>query len=582
MTRYKEVGAVLSYLKLRPFSALREVMQKGYSFADFRCDLMAGIVVGLVAIPLGMALAIASGVSPQAGLYTVIIAGVSIAVLGGSRFQVSGPTAAFVVILAPIVHKFGLSGLLIAGLMAGILLVLMGVGRMGQLIQFIPYPVTTGFTAGIGLVIATLQVKDFLGLQIAQMPDSYVEKVIILIRSFGSISYVEFALGLSTLSILLLWPKVTKKIPAPLIALSVVTVGSVVLKKMWPELSIATIGNRFSYELNGVVGHGVPQALPAFHFPWDMAGPDGQAVGLKFSTFQALLPAAFTIAMLGAIESLLSAVVADGMADTKHDPDTELVALGTGNIICPFFGGIAATGAIARTATNIRFGAKSPISAIIHAIFTLLVLLLFAPYVSYLPMAALAALLMLVAYNMAEIKHFLHILKVAPKSDMVVLLICFSLTVLFDMVVGVSVGIMLASLLFMRRMASVASAEIWTGSQHPFKHHGELPKEIMLYNIAGPLFFGAAEKTAGTIGDINEDIRTVIFTMGDVPVMDVTGMIAFESAVEKLVKQDCRVILAEVKSRPKAMLIKSDAFKDSKAVQFVDSIDEAIRIAKGL
>lgn len=577
--RYKESNSLLSQIKLRPFSALRESLRSGYSFQNFKSDLMAGIIVGMVAIPLAMALAYASGVAPQYGLYTVMIAGVVVALLGGSRFQVTGPTAAFVVILTPIVQKFGLSGLLLAGFMAGILLVLMGIARMGRLIQFIPHPVTTGFTAGIAVVIATLQMKDFFGLKVAPMPDHFFEKVVALFQARGTISVPELLIGSMTLALLILWPKINKKIPAPLIVLSLVTLGTVLFKHYFPEIDIATIQNRFSTSLHGEIIHGIPKAPPHFIFPWNVPGSNGTVFPLSFKTIEMLIPSAFAIAMLGAIESLLSAVVADGMARTHHDPDAELIALGAGNMLCPFFGGIAATGAIARTATNIRFGAKSPIAAILHALFVFLVVLFFAPYVSYLPMASMAALLLLVAYNMSEVRNFVHIVKVAPRSDVIVLLLCFVLTVSFDMVIGVTVGVVFAAILFMQRMASVTSSKILRGDEHP-ELKETLPKEILLYKIAGPLFFGAAQSAMEAISSITDSIKIIIFDMGEVPTIDVTGLVAFETAVKNIKSQGKRVYLVEVKKEPLELLYRSGTLDFHKKVKVFKSLKEGVETAK--
>jgi len=558
MKRYREK---ISYLNpighVRLFYALRERLKEGYSLSDFRADLMSGIIVAMVAIPLGMALGIASGVAPQYGLYTVVLAGGLVALLGGSRMQVTGPTAAFVVILVPIVYKFGFPGLLVSGFLAGIMLVLMGVARMGRLIEFIPYPVTTGFTTGIAVVIATLQLKDFFGLSVAHMPERYVEKVQALASAFPTFSWIELAIGVFTLTFLLVWPKFNKKIPAPILALTSISIVAALLKAKYPDLSISTIGNRFSFVIDGVTGHGIPQALPHFTMPWNFVGADGKTMTISWSMIEALLPSAFAIAMLGAIESLLSAVVADGMAQTKHEPNAELIALGIGNILCPFFGGIPATGAIARTATNIRFGARSPISAIIHAVITLLVILVFAKYVSYLPMAALSALLMLVAYNMSELRHFKHIVKLGPKSDVIVLLICFSLTVLFDMVIGVSVGVVLAAMLFMKRMAQVT--ETTKFSSHnvaPIDGRG-IPSSFVLYEIAGPLFFGVAEKATQSILDVGDDVKGIIFQMNQVPAMDITGLVAFESIVKKLQSKHRKIIIFGLQAQPAKLINKS-------------------------
>jgi sulfate permease, SulP family len=578
--RYKQSSFGLPpFVKIRPFAALREKLREGYGLGDLRCDLMSGMVVALVAIPLGMALAIASGVPPQHGLYTVMIGGSLVALLGGSRFQVTGPTAAFVVILAPIAHQFGLGGLLVAGFLAGIMLVLMGLARMGKIIQFIPYPVTTGFTSGIAVVIATLQFKDFLGLRVHAMPERFVEKVVALVHAAGTASLAEFLVGTGTLFCLLFWPRLNRKIPAPLVALTAASVAAVLIKIVFPQFEVATIGSRFTYNLGGITGHGIPQAPPHFGFPWNFAGGDGRPLSLNLESIEALIPPAFAIMMLGAIESLLSAVVADGMAQTKHDPDAELVALGIGNMVCPFFGGIAATGAIARTATNIRFGAKSPVSAIIHALFTFVVVLVLAPYVSYLPMAALAALLILVAYNMSEMKHFVHILRVAPKSDVTVLLLCFFLTVVFDMVVGVTAGVIVAAFLFMRRMANVTSMQMVPGGSHPHVK-ASLPRDVVLYEISGPMFFGAAEHAVEALSGITDDIRVVIFAMDQVPVMDVTGLVAFESAIHKLIRHHRKVLLVGLREQPYELLMKARLVADNPQVRTCLSLEEAVSIVR--
>ncbi len=569
-SRYKENR---KHIHLRPFSALKESFREGYTLSTLRADVLAGIVVGLVALPLGMALAIASKVPPQYGLYTVIVAGAVVAALGGSRCQVTGPTAAFVVILAPIVQKFGFSGLLIAGLMAGVMLILMGAAGLGRLIQFIPHPVTTGFTAGIAVVIAAIQIKDFFGLSIAHMPDGFFERLLALFDARRTASPPEFLISMTTLLILVVWPKINKKIPGPLVALSAAALLAIFVERMFPGVTIATIGNRFG---------GIPQAAPSFVLPWNFGGPGGgEPFRLSLEVFESLVPSAFAIAMLAAIESLLSAVVADGMAHTRHDPDSELVALGVGNVICPFFGGIAATGAIARTATNIRFGGKTPIAAITHSVFVLLAIFLFAPAVSNLPMAALAALLVVVAYNMSEHKHFFHVLKVAPRSDVIVLLICFSLTVLFDMVVGVSVGIVLAALLFMRRMASLTSGEAIRVGDAEGAAGEALPAGVLVYRIAGPFFFGAAQTAISAINTAAGNVKVVVFTFKDVPTMDVTGLVALEAALAGLKSANKTAILVEVKGQP-LELIQKAAIIDGKHVIQCRTILEGIECARNL
>jgi SulP family sulfate permease len=434
-------------------TALRRTLSQGYSLGQLRKDALAGVVVGIVALPLSMALAIAVGVAPQHGLYTAIVAGIVVALTGGSKHQVTGPTAAFVVILAPIVSRYGLSGLLTAGLMAGVLLFAMGVLRLGRLIEFIPHPVTTGFTAGIATVIATLQVKDVFGLPAGKLPDSYVEKIEALWAARSGASLAELGVAAVTLAVLLGWPRICRPLPAPLVAMVLVSIGATLLAHACPGFHIATIGSRFHSVVDGREVAGIPQIPPLPMLPW---GSGGMTLG----KVRELLSPALAIAMLGAIESLLSAVVADGMTGKKHDPNAELVGLGIGNMVTPFFGGIAATGALARTATNIRAGATSPFAAVIHALAVLVAVLVAAPLVAYVPMAALAALLLLVAWNMSDVRLFAHTVRVAPRSDVAVLLTCFVLTVVFDMVVAIGVGVVLAAMLFMTRMSELTSTRV--------------------------------------------------------------------------------------------------------------------------
>jgi sulfate permease, SulP family len=541
-------------------------LRRGYGREDLRADLLAGIVVGIVALPLSMALAVASGVAPQHGLYTAIVAGAVIAALGGSNVQVSGPTAAFVVLLAPISAQFGLGGLALATLMAGLILVIMGMLRLGGLIQFVPYPVTTGFTAGIAVVIATLQFKDFLGLTTGPMPEHYLERVGVLARALPTVEWDDLAVGAFTLAVLLLWPRVTKKIPAPLVALGIAGGAAILATALIPGFEVATIRSRFG---------GIPQVPPLPVLPWNLPGGNGQPLGLSFELLRDLLPSAFAIAMLGAIESLLSAVVADGMTGGSHDPDAELLAQGTGNILSPFFGGIAATGALARTATNVRSGARTPFAGIFHAAFVLLAVLLLAPVLGYLPMASLAALLLLVAWNMSEVKHFAHALRVAPKSDVAVLLLCFGLTVIFDMVVSVTVGVVLAALLFMRRMAEVSNVRLV--DQHPLVKG--LPKDVLVYEVAGPLFFGAAQKAMSALQRVPTGISAVLLDLSSVPAMDATGLVALEGTVERLQKMGIYVILAGVQTQPMQVLAKSGVHKRQDRIAVYSSMERAVAAA---
>jgi SulP family sulfate permease len=555
---------------------LRAKLKEGYSGADLRADVMAGLVVGVVALPLSMALAIASGVAPQYGLYTAIVAGVVCALLGGTRCQVTGPTAAFVVILAPIVGKFGFGGLLVAGLMAGVLLVGMGFARLGRLIQYIPHPVTTGFTAGIAAVIATIQLKDFFGLQFAHSPESYVERWHAMWEARATASGWELLIGAFTLALLVGLPRVIKKIPAPLLALSGAAVAAAALSKWVPGFHVATIGSRFHSTVNGHEVAGIPPLPPLPLLPWHMPGAGGAELHLGFGMIQALMPAAFAIAMLGAIESLLSAVVSDGMSGTKHDPNAELMALGIGNILCPLFGGIACTGALARTATNIRAGARSPVAAVIHALFVLACTIALAPLVAYLPMAALAALLLLVAKNMAEVRHFVHIVRVAPRSDAVVLMTCFLLTVIFDMVLSVSVGVVLAALLFMRRMAELTDVRLDQGTMAKL----ELPEGVRLYEVAGPLFFGAAERAMSAFETVDgRGGQAIILFLGQVPAIDATGLVALETIIDKLKRSGHKVILAGLRPQLAEVVERAGIKREPGRLGIAPDLDAALSMA---
>ncbi|HSN81203.1 MAG TPA: C4-dicarboxylic acid transporter DauA [Polyangiales bacterium] len=571
-TRYANPGASIPLRRL-PAAALRAVLAEGYTRTDLTRDVAAGVVVGIVALPLSMALGIAVGVAPQHGIYTAIVAGFVVALLGGSRTQVTGPTAAFVVVLAPIYSKLGLAGLLISGLFGGVMLLAMGLARFGRLIAFIPHPVTTGFTAGIGTVIAGLQLKDLLGLELSKNPDHFFDRMAAMVEARHTASLTELSMGLATLALLLVMPRITKRIPAALIALPLVAIGAFVLGHVFPDLQVATIGSRFHSVIGGQVVHGIPQIPPMPVLPW---APEAPGLAFDGETLGALARGGFAIAILGAIESLLSAMVADGMARTRHDPDAELIALGVGNLITPFFGGIAATGAIARTATNVRSGARSPIAAIVHSITILIAVLVLAPLLSYLPMASLAALLLIVAWNMSEVKHFTHTLRVAPKSDVAVLLTCYGLTVSFDMVVGVSVGIVLAAFLFMRRMAEVTQGRFAEG-MHP-DLPGPIPRGVVVYDISGPLFFGAAQKAMATLNVITDQTKAVVLLMDEVHAMDATGLVALESALDQLARQRCLAVLSRVQPQPLRLLEKSQI--DQRAgVVLSDALEEAIAIA---
>jgi SulP family sulfate permease len=584
-TRYQ---AALGRIKLRdlPGAALRAVLREGYRGADFRADLLAGLVVGIVALPLAMALGIAVGVAPQHGLYTSIVAGVLVAALGGSRLQVTGPTAAFIVILAPIYTRFGMAGLLLSGLMGGCILIAMGLARLGQLIEFIPYPVTTGFTAGIAVVIATLQVKDVLGLHLARSPGSFFDRIAAMWEARGTASLAELAIGAATLAMLILVPRLTKRVPAPLIAIPLGAVLAAALNHLWPAHAVATIASRFQATVGGHVFHGVPPLPPLPMLPWRAGGPGGAALAITWQTLRDLLSGAFAVAMLGGIESLLSAVIADGMAGTRHDPDAELLALGIGNVVTPFLGGIPATGAIARTATNFRSGGRSPVASIVHALTVLVAVIVLAPLIGYLPMAALAALLLLVAWNMSDAKHVGHILRVAPRSDVLVLVTCFALTVVFDMVVAVSVGVVLAALLFMRRMAEITQARLTDGDEGEGRASSEIPEDLRgqlgVYDIAGPLFFGAAQKAMASLGVTGGRLRALIIRLDHVPVMDATGLVALESAVGALSKRGCAVLLAGLQPQPARLVERADLPRRFPGLQLCADVKAGVEQARAL
>lgn len=530
---------VTSESGVRFASALRAIVKRGYNGGDFKADAIAGVILGLVALPLSMALAIAAGAPPEYGLFTAIVAGIVIALTGGSMHSVSGPTAAFVVLLIPITARYGLNGLFVATLMAGVILVAMGLFGMGRLIQFVPHPVTTGFTAGIGVVIAVLQLGDLLGLG-ALEGERVIERLVDVITRIGETSWPDVLVGLVTILTLVVWPKFVRKIPAPLVALILATLVGLLLATTGND--VASIGSRFG---------GVAATPPTPLLPWE---------GLSMGDMSNLASSALAIALLGAIESLLCAVVADGMTGGRHDPDSELLGLGLGNIVAPFFGGFAATGAIARTATGIRAGGRTPIAVVIHSLFILASVLALAPLLGHIPMAAMAGLLLVVAWNMADAAHFLRITRIAPRSDVLVLWACFVLTVAFDMVVAVSVGVVLAALLFIRRMSEISGATLVGG---PDGHTAlGLPPGVVFYDVAGPMFFGAAEKAFEALTVVSDGVHTVIMDLEDVPAIDATGLVALETTVQRLNGFGIKVVLSGVRSQPRRALAKA-GFADS-------------------
>lgn len=553
---------------------LRARLREGYSVKDFRADLLAALVVGVVALPLSMALAIAVDVPPQHGLYTAIIAGFTCSLLGGTRFQVTGPTAAFVVILVPIVHRFGLGGLLVAGAMAGVILVVMGLARLGKLMQFVPHPVTTGFTMGIAIVIGLLQLKDAFGVTLPRTEGTF-EYLGALWDARGRINPYDAGIAAVTIGLLLGLPKVLKRVPAPLVALTVVSLLVVVCQHVWPGFHVSTVGNleKFSFKIGNEVGHGIPPLPPIPMVPWHLPG-----MALDYHTIRELLPAAFAIAMLGAIESLMAAVVADGMGGSRHDPNAELIALGIGNILCPFFGGIAATGALARTATNIRAGARSPFAAAMHAIFILACTIVLAPLVAYLPMAGLAGLLIIVARNMSEARHFARLLRIAPRSDVIVMVTCFTLTVVFDMVIAVTVGVVLAALLFMRRMATITTVEL--ESPHALGLAVDLPPGIRVYEVAGPMFFGAAQSAMEAIATVGSGSdHTFVLNMQYVPTIDVTALVALESVLDRLYRSHIKVIFAGLSPEVAELLDRAGIKREPGRLAYAPDVETAISMA---
>ncbi len=554
---------------------LRARLREGYTFTDFRADAMAGLVVGIVALPLSMALATAVDVPPQHGLYTAIIAGIIVALLGGTRAQVTGPTAAFVVILMPIVHEHGIGGLLVAGFLAGVILVLMGMARFGRFMSFVPHPVTTGFTAGIALVIGLLQLKDALGVTPVGRPEGVVEYVHAMWDARRAVNGWDVGICAVTLGMLVGLPRIVKRVPAPLMALTAAAVMALLLDHLVTEFHVATIGSKFQVEIDGETIRGIPPLPPMPVWPWELGGANGTEFTLDFALVRELMPAAFAIAMLGAIESLMAAVIADGMSGTKHDPNSELIALGVANMIVPFFGGIAATGALARTATNIRAGARSPISVIVHSLFILASTIALAPLVAYLPMAALAALLLIVAKNMSEARHFVRLIRIAPRSDVIVLLTCFTLTVLFDMVIAVSVGVMLAALLFMKRMSVLTTVTLDTGLAERI----EMPPGVRLYEIAGPMFFGAANVALGTLETIGSEAKVVILDMRHVPVIDATGLVALEGIVDRLKRSQRKTILCGLQPSVAESFDKAGIKRVPGRLAFAPDVDTAISMA---
>ena len=540
---------------LRIGHALKETLNEApYKSSAFSKDLLAGLTVGIIAIPLAMALAIAIGVAPQYGLYTAIIAGFIIPLTGGSRFSVSGPTAAFVVILYPIVHQYGLSGLLLASILSGIILIIMAVLRLGRYIQYIPESVTLGFTGGIAVVIAILQIKGFFGLNISDMPESFAGKFVVLIDAIPEFSFPTLLVGMSTIIVFYLWSKMKLAVPAHLPAIVVASVITLMLNQQGFEVD--TIGSTFSFTLSdGSLGTGIPSMLPDFQWPW-LRSQDGELpLVLSWQLAGDLLSAAFAIAMLGAIESLLCAVVLDGMSGKKHSANSELLGQGIGNIVTPFFGGITATAAIARSAANYKAGAVSPIAAMIHALVVLISLLSLTSILAYIPMAGMSALLIMVAWNMSEAPKIIHLLKKAPASEVLVLIVCLLLTILFDMVIAISVGIILASFLFMKQVADMTKVQDISEQK---KHvNVDLPARWKVFKINGPLFFAAADTVFAELAHLSEEQEGVVLYFDGVSILDSGGVAALYKFIEKCKNSNTRVLLADFQFQPLKTLAKA-------------------------
>ncbi|TGN40647.1 C4-dicarboxylic acid transporter DauA [Marinobacter confluentis] len=559
---------------LRLAHALREAcFDERYSSRRFGRDLLAGITVGIIAIPLAMALAIASGVPPQYGLYTAFIAGFIIALTGGSRFSISGPTAAFVVILYPIAQTYGLGGLLLASLMSGLLLLLMAFMRLGRFIEYIPEAVTLGFTGGIAVVIATLQLRDFFGLDIEQMPEYYWDKLAAVWQALPGLDGLTTLVAAATLAVMLLWPRLKTPVPPHLPAVIIGSLLAVVLNAS--GASIDTIGSRFSYLLaDGTTGAGIPPFLPEFAWPWERPDASGKPLGISWDMVVELLPAAFAIAMLGAIESLLCAVVLDGMTGKRHSANSELLGQGIGNVITPFFGGITATAAIARSAANYRAGAESPVAAMVHALVVLLALVSLAPLLAYLPMAAMAALLMMVAWNMSEAPKSVHLIKKAPRSDILVFITCFSLTVVLDMVIAITTGILLAAVLFMREMAQMTRVTDITDSKRLAQT--TLPPGWQVFKINGPLFFAAADRVFGDLAQLSASARGLVLNMDGVTILDAGGLSALTRLIDTCRRDGTRVVIADLQFQPLRTLARAGVRPEKGVVSFHPTLEEAI------
>jgi SulP family sulfate permease len=547
------------YRKLQP--KLFTILREGYTREMFTGDLLGGLTVGVVALPLSIALAIASGVKPEQGLYTAIFAGFVIAVLGGTRAQISGPTGAFIVIVYGIVQKYGYDGLVVATLIAGVILVIMGLARMGAFLKFVPYPVTVGFTSGIALIIFSSQVSDFLGLKIEKVPADFVEKWIEYGKHFSTFNPYTLAVGFGSLLIIVLWPRITHRVPGQLIAILIATFAVQVF-----HIPVDTIATRFG---------GVPNTLPSPQFPT-----------ISWELVQQMFSPALTIAILAALESLLAAVVADGMMGTRHRSNMELIAQGAGNIVSVIFGGVPATGAIARTATNIKSGAKPPVSAIIHCIFLLLVLLVIGKWAALIPMATLAAVLIVVAYNMSEWREFVHLLK-SPRGDIAVLLATFLLTVFIELTVAIQVGILLAGFVFLQKMSNQTQVNVITQnlagddeSQARDMSKVNIPPGVEVFEIYGSLFFGAVAQFRESIRVVARKPKVLILRMRHVMTIDASGLHLLEELAREARDGGYLLIFSAVTPAVFAAMQKSGLVDEVGSENFAPDIFKAIDIAE--
>jgi SulP family sulfate permease len=535
---------------------------QGYRARDFVADASAGLIVGVVALPLAIAFGIASGVSPAQGIYTAIVAGFLISALGGSTVQIGGPTGAFVVIVYGIVQQFGYDGLAVATLMAGVILIALGLVRLGGAIKFIPYPVTTGFTSGIALIIASQQVKDVLGLRMGTVPAGFLPKWPAFAAHIATINWAAVALSATAIAIIVLWPRLNVRLPGTIVALLVCTLAAQLF-----HLDVETIGSRF-----GAISFG----LPAPHVP-----------RVSFADMQRLVSPAIAIALLAGVESLLSAVVADGMTGRRHRSNMELVAQGVANIASPIFGGIPATGAIARTATNIRNGARTPVAGMVHALTLLLIAVAFGRWAALIPMAVLGAILLVVAYNMSEWHSFRAVLR-APKGDVAVLLLTFGLTVIVDLTVAIEVGMVLAAFLFMRRMSEVTNVSVIAQGFSENEDEDDpdalralrVPRGAVVYEINGPFFFGAAETFRDALNRTLGKPKVLVLRLRNVPVIDATGLAALRDVVHRTRKDGTLILLSEVDAQPSMALTRSGLLEEIGEEQVFESVDGALDRAR--